>query len=234
MLGALYARSLLLTPEEWHTLLGPSTAGSYRDLLKRAVNIPSLLERAKFLENQAGDYNSVVSDITNQLLCRFSELAEWRALQGTIYWVVPSTLENPADEKYEDKLFPFALKFNSFTVAAGWILCSTLMLHSLDAVLVLERLASLPLADNSARCISALQEDADKLARILCQCLEYCYDTENGIFGAQVTFGQQYVLRNYFKRRNRLREIEWCDNINAMRGDSSHCQVQMMAVGMFQ
>lgn len=232
VLGASYARSLTLTPEEWHTLLGPATSGSYTDLLKSAVEIPALLERAKLLEKQ-GYYDSTTTEFTARLLRKFSKLEEWRAHQGSIYWVVTSSLENPADDKYGDKLFPFALRFHSFAVAAGWILCSTLMLQVLDAVLFLEGLQPLSATDESARCTVGLQKDADKLARILCQCLEYCYAPENGTFGAQATIGQQCAVLNYFKRRNLLREVEWCENVHAMKG-TSHCRVDLMAVGMSQ
>lgn len=218
-----HARALALTGDEWSTLLGPTTADSFAYLLKTAIEVPALLEEAKsFRERGHGD--SQTMELTRALLRKFHILEAWRAQKNSAYWAVPSVLENPADDEYEDKLFPFVLKFHSLTLAVEWILASTIMLQILDAILRLEELRR-PLSPKDA-----LQVEADKIARLLCQCFEYCYAIENGTLGAQVTSATQWAVRSYFEHRGRGREIEWCENISGMRG-ASYCRLEMMAVG---
>lgn len=223
-------RALTLTPREWYTLLGPTPTDSFAHLLKAAVEIPAILENAESsAEKRSADWQT--AQYTDVLIRKFYELEEWRAQKASPYWVVPSTLKNPADEKYNDKLFPFALRFHSVAVAVEWIFCSTIMLRTLDAALALGCVGPSSPKNGLLVCDSALQKNAEKLARLLCQCFEYCFTLNNGTFGAQATCTAQWAVQTYFDRHGHAREIEWCKNISAM-GESVHCRIKMMAVGI--
>lgn len=164
------------------------------------------------------------------LIRKFYELEEWRAQKASPYWVVPSTLGNPADENYGDKLFPFALKFHSIGTAVEWIFCSTIMLRTLDAAWTAGSVGPSSPRNGLMVCDTALQREADKLARLLCQCFEYCFTLNNGTLGAQATCSAQWAVQAYFDRHGRTREMEWCKNINAM-GAATHSRLTLMAVG---
>ena len=232
-----HCQSLSLAPEKWRELIGHTPyAESFPQLMKIAVEVPSVLQEADRLISRAyGD--TLSSQHCHAVLRKFHELSDWRQLNqekasGSLYWVVPSLMENPADDRYADKLFPFALRFASIDRAITWLFCSTLMLVTLEAAIRLTQLQDAPnwVADTNL-CAGSLQMDADKLARVLCQSLEYCCNTENGTFGPQATCSTQWTLLNYFRRRGLVRELHWCENIKNMKGPSLRCGIDLMAFG---
>ena len=200
------------------------------------------------------------SHYSTLLVQKYQKLDSWRRLrqrttvfEGPLYWSVPSKLDNPADEGYADKLFPFALMFSSMGSAIAWVFCSTVMLHILDAALrldewdttapscsiskspspralnpSLETLYENALGDNAS---SPTQADADMLARMLCQSIEFCYRTENGTFGPQSTCSTQWALRRYFGGRGLVRELEWCRAIKDIKRPGSKCGIDLMQFG---
>lgn len=222
-----HGRALALAPGEWYALLGPAPTESLAHLLKVAVEIPAILEKAESLVEKRYPESLTATDL---LIRKFYELKEWRAQKASPYWVVPSTLENPADEKYNDKLFPFALKFHSIATAVEWIFCSTIMLRTVDAALTAGSVGLSSPNNGLLVCDLALQGKADKLARLLCQCFEYCFTLNNGTLGAQATCSAQWAVQTYFDHHGRTREIEWCKNISAM-GAATHSRLKLMAVG---
>lgn len=209
-------RALTLAPDEWRVLLGPATPESWNHLLKTVVEVPYLLEKAEFLlEKDSGGL--LAKEHKDVLLCRFHELDWWRS-QKPSYWVVPARLENPVDVKYDDKLFPFALQFRSSANAVEWMFCSAIMLQILDAAIRLERLGALTPSDTLADGSLVLRNDADKLARLLCQCFEYCCGPGNGTFAAQAAYSTQLAVQSYFQRRGLVRELEWSKAISDGNG----------------
>lgn len=226
-----HGRSLTLGHEEWSVLFGQVKSESFTYFLKLSVELPYLLEKADALL-QRGYGDETTAHYSDVLMRKYYELEAWRAQKPVPYWVVPSILENPADDDHGDKLFPFALRFQHISLAVQWIFCSSLMLQALDAGLALQALkGSSPETALPHVRVIMLQNEAEKLARILCQCFEYCYSPENGTFGVQATCVTKWAVQKYFEQHGRLREFKWCENIDGMRG-ASQCRFELMAVGL--
>jgi hypothetical protein len=184
----------------------------------------------------------------NLLTEKFHDINNWRALhdkitwaqsQTPVYWSVPARTSNPTDSFYTDKLFPFALIFASIESATAWIFGSSMMLDILDTILLLRpsinthdtTLRSLDEESNDSIVFSVpetVQSDADKIARLLCQAIEYCYRTENGTFGPQITCYAQSTLLRYFSRRGLDRELNWCRAISDMTGPDASFGIGLM------
>jgi hypothetical protein len=77
----------------------------------------------------------------------------------------------------------------------------------------------------------SIQREADRLARFLCQTLEYCFRYEMGTLGAQTTCHPQWALKNYFRQIGLQRELEWCKNITYMHGNSLRSGLTLMLFG---
>lgn len=197
-------------------LLGPAVPESWNHLLKTAVEVPYLLEKAELLIEK-GDRGLMASQHKDVLLYWLHELERWRS-QKPSYWVVPARLENPADISYNDKLFPFALHFRSIAHAMEWMFCSALMLQILDAALRLERLGTSMPSDALTDGSLEIRDDGDKLARLLCQCFEYCSGPENGTFAAQAAYSTQLAVQSYFRHRGLVRELAWSKAISDGNG----------------
>jgi hypothetical protein len=206
------------------------------------VDVPSMLQEAQELLSSVNN-PLAASQYSTVLVQKFQDLDTWRQLHqrsaspdhDPLYWSVMSRMENPTDEGYTDKLFPFALMFSSIESAIPWIFCSTVMLHILETALLLGALEfttssgiriSSPSPDNIS-----MRADADRLARMLCQSIEFCYRTENGLFGLQATCSTQWTLRRYFRHRGLSRELEWCRSIKDMKGPASRCGIDLMQFG---
>ncbi|KAH9207660.1 hypothetical protein DL95DRAFT_395869 [Leptodontidium sp. 2 PMI_412] len=167
-------------------------------------------------------------------------------LQRPPYWALPSTTHNPADEFYDSKLFPFALQFQSIETATHMVLywaillqvhCSIINLHlhlsrntisSPASHLSIFDNPNEPLSDSRFATLTIVREEADKLARYLCQSIEFCYRIENGTLGPQLTCYAQGVLKAYFRQPNYERELAWCVNIKNMRGPGFHNGIELM------
>jgi hypothetical protein len=227
---------------------------------------PELMEESETLLLAAGNitnfaaYYDRVSKLAKNLLDVGRKLYDWRQafrqnLGGQIYWAVLATAHNPADDGYSERLFPFALEFESLDVAMPVTLSSGVILQILGVLLHLTRLLdpaqhnpeqlSLDFvsSNNSSRtvaCVRILPTDdslikvlsngntlptaasirfaADKLARFVCQAVQYCHKTELGTLGPQSTCHSQWSLRRYFRQTGLTRELEWCQNIKQMTG----------------
>lgn len=210
-----------------------------------ALDVPSMLQDAYALVTNE-DSGVAASHYSNLLTQKLQELDNWRSFHQRIttpgheplYWSVLSRLDNPTDSGYADKLFPFALTFSSLGKATPWIFCSTVMLQIFEAALLLHALATTTTSDRDSSPPSSpndmsMQAEADKLARMLCQSIEFCYRAENGTFGPQVTCSTQWTLRRYFRRRGLSRELEWCKSIKDMKGTgpASRCRIDLMEFG---
>ncbi|KAF5664980.1 hypothetical protein FHETE_6840 [Fusarium heterosporum] len=228
--------SLILEPHIWRQHIGPPTEpASFGGLLDLVINIPSVMADARSLAQVDKDYINRALQI-DLLIQKFHELDHWRTLhhqyswtqsQIPVYWSVPARAINPAEKNYEDKLFPFALVFSSIAAATTWIFASSMMLDILDTVILLcpghipnnSMLASIDhnLYDGAvSNVLHAVKVDADRLARLLCQTIEYCYRSENGTFGPQMTCYMQATLLRYFAHCGLTRELEWCRAISKM------------------
>ncbi|KAF9774570.1 hypothetical protein IL306_007402 [Fusarium sp. DS 682] len=240
-------RALALETELWRKHIGPWTAPeSFGGLLDIAIDLPSVMAEAHALaSSDEKDWEKLLR-YANLLTDKFHMLEDWRVLvhrttaarnQTPLYWSVPSRATNPADDAYPDKLFPFALVFSSVEGASPWILGSSIMLDILETILLLRgRMSSLDppsslgglFRGDTQQNDSPNQADADQIARMLCQSVEYCYRSENGTFGPQITCYGQTTLLGYFAGRRMKRELEWVRAIKYMKGPGTSFGIDLM------
>ncbi|OBS26133.1 hypothetical protein FPOA_00076 [Fusarium poae] len=187
-------RPLILEPDVWRQQIRPySSPTSFGGLLDLAVDIPSIMASVNTVSQT--DLRQQV----NQLVQKYRELEEWLknytkhvwdSNQTSVYWSVPSQASNPTDDDYAEKLFPFALIFSSMANATVWIFTSSMMLDILDTILLLhsdQNDGTAPFVDEiidtgiAPDMLDTLRVDADRLSRLLCQSIEYCYHADNGI-----------------------------------------------------
>jgi hypothetical protein len=238
---------LLLEPYIWRQHVTPTTAVSFGGLLDLAIDIPSVMAEAYNLSRIEYTFAESLPYI-NLLVKKFHDINDWRALhnestwaqsQTPVYWSVPARASNPTDSYYTEKLFPFALIFTSMESASAWIFASSMMLDILNTILSLHRstdthnttLPSLDEDRNDSIIFSVpetVQSDGDKIARLLCQSMEYCYRTENGTFGAQITCYAQATLLKYFSHCGLSRELDWCRAISGMTGPGAKFGIGLM------
>lgn len=76
-----------------------------------------------------------------------------------------------------------------------------------------------------------IREEADKLARYQCQCMEYLFRKESGTLGPQSSAYSRWVIRSYFEDIGAERELDWCHNIINMSGEESICGIVLMSFG---
>ncbi|KAF5601789.1 hypothetical protein FPANT_1653 [Fusarium pseudoanthophilum] len=235
-------KPLNLEPKLWREHIGPWAApDSFGAFLDMTIDIPLVMAEAYALASSDEADGERLSRYIDLLTEKFYLLENWRALvhrniaarnQTPLFWSVPSRSSNPADDGYPDKLFPFALMFSSVEGASPWILCCSIMLDIIETILLLRaKAASLgvsPSLDGSAQKGSPTQADADHIARMMCQSIEYCYRSENGTFGPQITCNAQTTLLGYFAGRGMKRELEWCRAIKYMKGPGTSFGIDLM------
>ncbi|RBQ98839.1 hypothetical protein FVER53590_10694 [Fusarium verticillioides] len=240
-------KPLNLEPKLWREHIGPWAApDSFGALLDMTIDIPSVMAEAYTFASSDKADGEELSRYIDLLTEKFYLLQNWRALvhrniaarnQTPLFWSVPSRASNPADEGYPDKLFPFALMFSSVEGASPWILCSSIMLDIIETILLLRAKAASPGVsvspgecpdDGSIHKGSPTQADADYIARMMCQSIEYCYRSENGTFGPQITCNAQTTMLGYFAGRGMKRELEWCRAIKYMKGPGTSFGIDLM------
>ena len=224
---------------------------AFHELVDIAYEVPILLEesdtliaRGKVLpdEKKAELFNASL-DVLEKLYDRHQKYKQEKDMP--LYCAVPTKLENPADEPYRSKLFPFALQFDSLETASlvvFWrsvvlqVLCSMIDLcrHFYDPILISASsqpdhfAASKPVLNSRFPTASSLKNEADRLARYLCQSFEYCHRIENGTVGPQMTCYAQWILKSYFERFHYERELAWCLNIKNMKGPGFFTGIELM------
>ncbi|KAF5690414.1 hypothetical protein FCIRC_867 [Fusarium circinatum] len=239
-------KPLNLEPSLWRKHIGPWAAPeSFGAMLDMSINIPSVMAEAHTLALSNEKDREKVLRYVNLLTEKFRLLEDWRALvhrkiaarnQTPLFWTVPSRASNPADDGYPDKLFPFALIFSSVEAASPWILGSSIMLDIVETILLLrEKLGGSDTSSSPGESLNGYKEksppnqaDADRIARMLCQSIEYCYRSENGTFGPQITCNAQTTLLGYFAGRGMKRELEWCRAIKYMKGPGTSFGIDLM------
>ncbi len=199
---------------------------SFHDLIDIACEVPILLEE---MDKLTASPNLIPkqwkSNLFKASLVVLEKLKnchqEHRARTGRpLYWSKPSGVDNPADEPYNSKLSPFTLQFDSLETASHvvlwWaiilqVLCSMIDIHehffgdsilssTFDRSYFGEFTGPEPLLNSRFPTMSSVKEEAEKLARCICQSIEYCHKTENGTIGPHMTTYAQWVLKSYFRR----------------------------------
>lgn len=227
---------------------------SIHGLIDVACEVPVVLERLKTLiasqrtvqVQWRGELFKSSLTVNEKLHERHRQYSSKRP--KPLYWAEPSSMNNAADDPYGSKLFPFALHFESFETATQMILWWGMSLQILGNMLDLYRhshasstlsltfdhsrfenlMETEPFSNPRFLTVSSVKEEADKLARYLCQSVEYCYKIENGTIGPQMTTYAQWGLKSYFRKFHHERELSWCLNIKNMKGPGFHNGVELM------
>jgi hypothetical protein len=226
----------------------------FHDLLDIACEVPILLEETDKLtasrnlmpeQRDSNHFEAYLAALEKLHDCH----EKHRAKTGRpLYWTKPSGVDNPVDEPYNSKLFPFSLQFDSLETASHvvlwWaiilqVLCSMIDLHqhflgdsTLSPAFDQSNFEALtgpePQLNSRYPTMSSVKEEADKLARCICQSIEYCHKIENGTIGPHMTTYAQWVLKSYFRRFHQDRELAWCLNIKNMRGPGFRHGIELM------
>jgi hypothetical protein len=261
-------RTTFLTASEWRQIV-PTRSKSQKidDLVDIMSAVSTLLEEsdlliastltdAEFLEYWRGNILRSHLSIFKELSALQLQIRESRPSQ--FYWAVPSSLDNPADNKFQTKLMPFSLEFDSLDTAVMFTLSWSVMLQILSNVISLynhffgdftdppslrdalrDNRQGLNFPHESTETglflglgdisIESVKQTADQLARYLCQSIEYFHRVEMGIFGLQSTCFLQWSLRKYFRNHaGHERELDWVLSIKNMGGSGFHFGIDIM------
>jgi len=183
------------------------------------------------------------------LLEVLATIFEWQShlrqsSNAQLYSAKPAQLTNPADDSYEGPLFPFALNFRSIRIGTYFVLswglqlqiCATLLNAPEEMLQHVRDITPWAVTSSSAEIDGSpptlrrvLKAEADRIARLLCQTVEYCHRPEMGIFGPQTMLYTQWMMRSYFRQVEAGRELQWCLNIPNMRGAPTRCSIRTMS-----
>ncbi|KAF1832296.1 hypothetical protein BDW02DRAFT_571215 [Decorospora gaudefroyi] len=249
IIGLTKRKRLALDLPVWHQLMNidyaPESLGGLLDVISP---VPKLLEES----DNAIESGTKDPDLLRSLVDIFKRIEAWQyayklSLPGQPYWATPARLHNPSDDSYTNCLFPFALDFENMDVAINYTFSAAVMLQILSAALLLGR-QTCDAASRHEACqyasqeqdfgthreqcsLPSIQNEADRLARFLCQSVEYCFRSEMGTLGAQITCLPLWAMGNYFRQAGLQRELQWCKKIKDMKGPSMRQRVNLMLLG---
>ncbi|KAF2424427.1 hypothetical protein EJ08DRAFT_416372 [Tothia fuscella] len=248
VLIGLTKRQELIPADKWRQLMPKKhTTESFEGLMDLISDIPLLLQEAEAIG--VGDRGHCPTRgilLIPLLIDAVQRLNKWqqdcvRQSPKPPYQTVPSTTENPADIPFGAKLFPIALEYESLNAAMPLILNSGVMLQILGLILRLDaKIGFLDKQEESEvpyqtkqkyTSVPSITAEADRLARTLCESVEYCHRVEMRILGPQATCYTQWVTRSYFRRAKLEREVDWVNNIQNMTGLGSRCGIELMPFG---
>ena len=227
---------------------------SFHELIDVAWEVPVVLEESDILIASRNavpvQSRAMVFEASLAALEKLHDRHQrYRAAKAKpLYWAVPSRVDNPADDPYKRKLYPFALQFESLETASRVVVWWAILLQVLCSMIDLyqhffgnsvlsstsdqaqsESLAGPePLLNSRFPTISSVKKEADKLAHLLCQSIEYCHQIANGTFGYQSTNYAEWVLKSYFQQFHYERELAWCLNIKNMSGPGFRSGIELM------
>lgn len=243
---------LSLDPVLWRQYLPTnSTAESFDRLMDMVSEAPLLLERSDKVFNQGSAHDDLIRDLRDLI----DQIVGWQhtyksSSTGLLYWTIPSRAHNVTDDGSLDKLFPLCLEFRDLNVAIQLVFSTAVLLQLLSTFTQLEaaysghgeyEIEAISEANTrhsihkhpgagtiSASTLSA-QCEAERLARFLCQSVEYCFRYEMGTLGPQSFCHPTMVLKEFFTQTGLKRELEWCNNIGNMKGPNFRSGIQMMS-----
>lgn len=220
------------------------TPSSLDSLMDAIADVPLLLDGSHNPKGpEPGDHEYIQT-----LLGKSHQIASWQHAyrldaKELVSWTIPSKLHNPSDDGYANKLFPFSIEYSCLNDAMLHMFSSAVMLQILSAaILAGEALGEAHTADDNVyltfldaeqrSCsLPAIKAEANRLARFLCQSMEYCCRYEMGTVGAQASCHPQYALGHYFRQAELARELDWCKNIKNMDGYGLRRGIDMMLFG---
>lgn len=227
-----------------------SKAESFQGLIDLISDLPLLLEETETVyANSKSGVSGGEPYLYQALLCMLQKLDYWQQVcrrnsTKAAFWAVPSRMHNPSDDKFANNLFPFALEYESLDTAMAFILSSGVMLQILATILRLDAACgffdqlNLPLSTTDASVlvdkytsISSIRAEADRVARFICQSIEYCHRRSMGTIGPQSTCYVQWMTRLYFSQVGLARELDWSKNIKNLSGPDCRCGIKLMLFG---
>ena len=229
----------MLDTRTWRHLMSHDSAPEqYETLIDLASEAPLLLEKSDAAITSSTPNLSLLPG----LLTVFHHLCAWQhayklSIAKPLYWAIPSRVHNPCDDTHGSRLFPFALEFSSLDSAIPFIFSSAVMLQILSAALLLAEQQSMSSRQQETPPSSSdddtphwsgldIKREADRLARFLCQSMEYCFRHEMGTLGAQATCLPLWATASYFRQVGMKRELEWCRQIKDMDGPGLRRRVE--------
>lgn len=236
----------ILRRSQWKGLMPDfENANSLDSLMDLACELPQALaihETDASIERE---------DATRQMFAVLAHTYQWqaelRARRSPIYTVGPTQLTNPADDPFSSKLFPYVLTFQSLQVGCYNVLSWAFQLQiytnllktpgyenrDIRSLVVKSFENEAPNTDDVLGCRKylpqePLKQEADRIARLICQSFEYCNHLEMGIFGPQTMLFTQWTVRSYYKQVGAERELSWCLNVPNMHGAPTRCGIRLM------
>lgn len=183
----------------------------------------------------------------------------WEASPTPRAWLIPSRATNPADIDPSNRIFPVCYEFEcinvSVIVAMTWGICVQLLsniiqIHDLaqarlghpieleDLLFETSSLVVDKAKQYSSETISSAQKhsllhriksEGTKLARYVCQSMEYHHRTDMGTYGGHAVTYSSWSARQYFKLHpGHEREWSWLQNMHKMHGPGTRWGLSMM------
>lgn len=207
-------------------------------------DLPSTLQSAT--DELLGSHLAAGPDLTASITALWSiirNIYAWQAILYTssstlaaAYTYQPSVAYNPSDQGQDTKGVPFSLHFSSLQTASLFVISWAFQLH-VHIVLqhAAERLGDLAAVPAEFLTLhngfGSIKKEASKLARLLCQSVEYCHRREMGTFGPQLMVYALWVVRQFYARWGTETEILWCDQVKNMGGEGFQFGIQLITFG---
>jgi hypothetical protein len=237
--------SLVLSPRDWRRFLRTDEHGELREfdaMINRAGEALALLEETEVLLGfpTKEDIEERCTSFIEAYVSAIQRLHEWqerlrRASNKPLYWAVPTKLSHPDDLAGDiAKTFPLVLEFQSLKICVLLIFSWAVELQIYCSLIRVSHLLPNPQETESSGTtrthdVRSDIAEADKLARLICQSLEYCHRIDMGMLAPQGTTYPTWVVKRYLKYHpGHERELRWCENFKSFKGPGSRCEVVMM------
>lgn len=222
-------------------------------LLEEAVSLTRIDAEGALLEKSSAATKSLLA-MAESLRTWHDEFCA--ASPTPRYWLAPSRVTIPANTDDAERLFPLCFEFQSLDSAVPIVMCWAVLaqlyshviqiydlVHSrldrqTDVEGLLLRRENTPTSPGQTPEPSAVDRDhpgidaqieGGKMARSVCQSLEYFHRVEMGTYGSHATTYPCWSSRQYFRLHPGYeRELSWVQNVHQMEGDGLRWGLSMM------
>ncbi|KAI1772921.1 hypothetical protein F4818DRAFT_443804 [Hypoxylon cercidicola] len=223
-------------------------------ILEQAVALCSIRDHDALLRESAAVTQSILAMVKS-----FEVWLDecWKASSSLRVWSVPSRAVNLADVDPSNKNFPYCFEFESLVVGVPVVMCwavaTQLYSHVIQIYdLVQARLGRhitlqylLTQADTTVvdaashdsplltadrgRSIQDVRDEGTRMARNVCQSMEYMHRIEMGTYGGHSTTYPTWSARQYFRLHpGHEREASWLQNMHKMEGTGTRWGLSLM------